>query len=403
MEAQREIEGLVAFEGRVAGTDSERRAAEHLASRLRELGREADVEPISVHPNHALAHLIHALLAIAGSLVSVGSPLIGALIVAFAALSALGDMTGTLFLVRRLTGSRASQNVVSREDGGRSGVLVLVAHYDAARGGSIFGRRAVERRAALAKRLKLPVGLGGAFALAILAVLLCAVLRILGLDSVLVSVVQFVPTVLLVLALPLLADIQLAPASPGAADNASGVATALRLAQRHGDDLEHLDLWMLFTGAEESMALGMREWLKRHRSELPRDRTVFVNLDKVAHGTIRYTTKEGLVLAASNDPDLVAMCDDIASEDGEDGRFGARPLVARTTSDALAARARGFRAITISCLGALDYQPNQHQPTDTPDRVDADALERAFEFCSALLERIDERFGPEAERVAEGD
>ena len=59
------------------------------------------------------------------------------------------------------------------------------------------------------------------------------------------------------------------------------------------------------------------------------------------------------------------------------------PLVARTTSDALAARARGYRAITVSCRGALDYQPNQHHPTDTPDRVDPEALERAFAFASA--------------------
>ena len=402
MEAQREIEELVGFEGRLAGTDAERRAAEHLAGRLHALGRDAEVEPISVYPNYALTHLVHALLAIVGSLVSVAAPLIGALIAAFAALSALGDMTGTLFLVRRLTGRRASQNVVSREEGGKPGVLVLLAHYDAARGGSIFGRRTAERRAALAKRLKLPIGLGGGFVLAILVILFCAVLRILGLDSIVVSVVQFVPTALLVVALPLLADIQLSPVSPGAADNASGVATALSLAERHGGKLEHLDLWVLLTGAEEAMSLGMREWLGQHRSELARDRVVFVNLDKVANGTIRYTTKEGLVLAVSTDTELVAICQDIAAEDGEDGRFGARPLVARATSDALVARARGYRAITISCLGALDYQANQHQPADTPDRVDHDALERGLAFSSALLEQIDDHLGPEIDRAADG-
>ncbi len=397
MEAQREIEALVGFEGRIAGSDAERRAADHLAGRLRDLGRNADIEPISVHSNYALTHLIHAVLAIAGSLVAVGSPLIGALIAAFALLSTVGDLTGNLFLIRRLTGRRASQNVVSRENGDKPSTLILVAHYDAARGGSIFSRQLAERRATLAKRLRLPIGLGGGFALAVLLILLCAIVRILGLDSVVVSVAQFVPTALLVLAVPLLADLQLSPPSPGAGDNASGVATALRLAESRGGDLHHLDLWVLLTGAEEPMALGMREWLRRHRAELPRDRTVFVNLDKVAAGTVRYTTKEGVVLAAATDPELVAMCEEIGAEDGEEGRYGARPLVARGTSDALPARARGYRSITISCLGALDYQPNQHQPMDTPDRVDADALERAFGFSSALIERIDERLGAEAE------
>lgn len=399
MEALRDIERLVGFEGRAAGTDAERRAAGHLAARLRELGRNAEVEPIAVYPNWALTHLVHALIAVAGSVASVGEPLAGVLLVAFAALSTLGDMTGTLFLVRRLTGRRASQNVTSREDGGKSGVVVLVAHYDAARGGSLFGARAAERRAVLAQRLRVPIGLGGGFLLAIVAILLCAVLRTLGVESLLVSTVQFVPTVLLILGVPLLAELQLSRPVPGAADNGSGVATALRLAERHGGDLEYLDLWILFTGAEESMSLGMREWLREHRSELARDRTVFLNLDKVGRGTIRYASREGPVLAARHDRMLVELCAEIAAED-TGGRYGARPHVARSTSDALSARSRGYRAITISCLNALDYQPDHHQATDTPERVDVDALERALAFSSALLERLDERLGPELERSA---
>ncbi|MBA2257132.1 MAG: M28 family peptidase, partial [Thermoleophilaceae bacterium] len=262
MEAMREIEALVAFEGRIAGSDAERRAAEHLAGRLRSLGREAEVEPISVWPNYALTHMLHALLAVVGSLVSVASPLAGVLIVAFALLSSVGDMTGTLFLVRRLTGRRASQNVVSSEGGDKPGTLVLVAHYDAARAGAIFGRRSVERRAVLAQRLRLPIGLGGVFAIAMLIVLLCTGIRLLGVESLLVSIVQFVPTVLLVLAVPALADVQLSSPVPGAADNASGVAAVLELARRYGGELDHLDLTVLFTGAEESMSLGMREWLR---------------------------------------------------------------------------------------------------------------------------------------------
>ena len=71
--------------------------------------------------------------------------------------------------------------------------------------------------------------------------------------------------------------------------------------------------------------------------------------------------------------------------------------MARATSDALLARARGYRSITLSCLSALDYQPNHHQPTDTPDRVDPDAFERALAFSSELIERVDDELGPELE------
>lgn len=400
VDAQREIEELVAFEGRLAGSEAERRAAEHLAERLRALGREVDTEPIAVHPNWALTHALHALLAVVGSLVSVAFPLVGIVILAAVTLSALGDLTGTLFLLRRLTGRRASQNVVSREDGGKAGALVLVAHYDTARAGAIFGPKLLERRATLAKRLRLPVGLGGGFLIAIVVVLFCTVVRGLGVESTLLSVVQFIPTVLLVIAIPLLLDIQLSGAVPGAADNASGVATVLALAERYGGALEKLDLWVLFTGAGEGLALGMREWLKAHRTELPRERTVFLCVDKVGNGTVRYTTKEGFLLAASYDPRLVEACEEIADED-DDGRFGARGIVTRETSDAQPARARGHPALKISCLGTLDYQPNYHQPTDTPDRVDPEALQRAFDFGSALIERLDERLAPDLDSLAE--
>src|SRR6266513_2344964 len=94
IEPLQEIEDLVAFEARGPATDAERRAAGHLVARLRSLGRDADVESTRVFPNYALTHLIHAVLGIVGSVVSIGSHLAGVLIVLFAALSAALDLTG---------------------------------------------------------------------------------------------------------------------------------------------------------------------------------------------------------------------------------------------------------------------------------------------------------------------
>ena len=60
---------LCSFEGRLAGTDAERRAANDLAGRLRALGRRVDVEPTYVHPQAPLVWAAHCALALAGSLV----------------------------------------------------------------------------------------------------------------------------------------------------------------------------------------------------------------------------------------------------------------------------------------------------------------------------------------------
>src|SRR3954466_15008861 len=207
-----EIEGLVAHEGRGPGTDAERRAARHVAGRLRDLGREASTEATSVHPRYALTHLIHVLAALIGSLLAAtgdsdAAKLAGTLVVLAAAVSTFGDLSGSFHLARRLTGRRASQNVVSREERGKPGTLVLVPHYDAARTGAVFNRRALARRARLGRLLRRPIGPFEPFFWSIMAVLVCSAVRLLGVDGTAISIVQFVPTIALIVSVPLLADI----------------------------------------------------------------------------------------------------------------------------------------------------------------------------------------------------
>ena len=390
VDAMQEIEGLVAFEGRWPGTDAERRAAAHLESRLTELGREADVEPTAIYPNYAVTHAIHALLGIVGSVLSVYTPVIGAVLVLFATVSAFGDLSGAFFLVRRLTGRRASQNVTSKEGGDKPGVLVLTAHYDAARTGTVFSRKAVERRASFGKLIRRGFGPFELFFWSLFLVLLCSILRLIGFDSTPFTVVQFIPTVVLIASVPLLIDIALSDVVPGANDNASGVATVLRLAERYGGQLEHFDVWVVFPGAEEALIVGMREWISKHKRELDRETTVFLNVDMAGTGTVRWMEKEGLVLAMRYHPTLVGLCEEIAEADGD-----GRGMTSRNTTDALAARSAGFPAITITSRNALDYAPNWHQMTDTPDRVELESLDRTYAFCCSLLERLDESIGPD--------
>jgi hypothetical protein len=139
-------------------------------------------------------------------------------------------------------------------------------------------------------------------------------------------------------------------------------------------------------------------WLRAHRPELEPTRTAFVCVDQVGHGTVRYARREGYLLPRAAHSELLALCDQIAEEDAaDDTRYGARAYVSRMASDAHAATAAGFPAVAISCLGSLDRAPHHHLPSDTVENVDPSALERAFGFCSELIELIDERLGPELE------
>jgi hypothetical protein len=401
MDVRGEIEELVEIGGRWPGTDPERRAARHLEHRLEELGRDVEVESIEVWPSWPLANAIHALIAIVGSVISVSVPVLGFALVLAATVLAFGDATGLFPTTRRLLGRRASQNVISREDGDKGGALVLVAHYDSGRTGAAFGRWVQERRAALGQRIRRPIGSFEPFFWTLVVLLVCCLIRVFAIEGIVLTLIQFVPTVALIAAVPLFVDIALSGAVPGANDNASGVATVLALADRFGGKLEHFDVWVLLTGAQEGFALGSRAFLRRHRDELDSERTVFVNVDEVGAGTIRYTSREGVLITLRSHPQLLELCDDIREDDEEENVFAARPLVARSLSDAYAIRSAGLPAITITCRNALGYTPDHHLPTDRADRIDDTALERAQGFLAELIERLDAEIGPHLERGRE--
>jgi hypothetical protein len=378
VDPQREIEELVDFDGRWPGTDAERRAALHLKEKLQRLGRHAELEQIHVRPTYPVVFLILALLGIAGSVVSVKSAIGGVAILVATTLLTLGELTGTFMVVRALTPRRPSQNVVSREDSGKAGTLVLMAHYDAARTGLVFNRRAIERSA----RLPRSIGPFEPFFWSIALILLCTLLRLVGLDNLPLTIVQFIPTVLLIVSIPLLADIALSGVVPGANDNASGVATVLRLAERYGEGaLQNFNLWVLFPGAEEGLQLGSREWIKQHRKELDPSTTVFLNVDTVGYGSPRFVAKEGFVFPSSFHPTLVGLAEELEGES----------VVLRTLTDGYSMRAAGFPAISIVCLDDNDIVPYFHQHSDTLENVDPQSLEEAFGFCCRLIEAIDQR------------
>jgi hypothetical protein len=276
MDPIRAADALSSFADRLAGSDVERRAALQLRDRLAAAGRAAEIEPFRFHQRWALAQALAAGLAVVGSVLSVSSPALGTALVALATASSILEATGTVELIARLTGTRASQNVSSppgagggggggggatvAEGGGqagarRPGLLVLAASYDAPRR-SAFAR--------VAERVRDPwLALGAA----LIATLLCGVLRMLGFEGSPLTAVQLVPTLLLLAAVPLLVDVELSPVGDGAAE-AAGVGIAIDLAEQLDAELERLDVWLVLVGAGGALGAGMRAWRRRHRRAL---------------------------------------------------------------------------------------------------------------------------------------
>lgn len=349
-----EIDELTAIGPRRAGTDAERRAARWIQQRLESAGRPAATEPFRMHPGHAAAHVIHATLGIVASVLAVYVPAAGLALAFLATVSAIGDLTATFYLARLLLPTRASQNVVSDLDTGKPGVLALVAHYDAPRDGMLNDRRL---------RAWPRVFLGS-----LIVITLCSVLRVLGLNATGFTIVQFIPTVILIALIPAFADGVLAATDRGEHENGSGVLAALRIAQSP-PELRYFDLMLVFTGASADSGHGMRAWLKRHGKTMAGANGAVVCLDDIARGAPAVATKTGPVLMAKLHPTLT----EIAAE-------SAGKTQARGMSDGYLARGAGLPTLVLTSEGAGD---------------DSDALGRFVDYLGNVLEQIDAEIGPD--------
>ena len=323
------IRELCSYEGRLAGTDAERRAGNWLATRLRDSGRTAEVEPTYVHPSYALAHAAYCLLGLGGSLVAIVSPPAGFSIVLVVGVSMYLDLNARFYLLRRLFFRRASQNIVS--PGSRNDAparLFLCAHYDAARTGPFFRPRTIARFARLDRLSPLPLGPFRILFWSLAALLPILGIRMAGVDSTLISVLQLIPTLILLVGALMLVNLELSDVVPAANDNASGVATVLSLADELAANApENLDVCVLLTGGGECLMEGMRSYLRAHRKELDPATTYFLSLEAVGRGEVRYVTGEGLAISFGMDARVVELCDAIASASDESGkRPDARPL-----------------------------------------------------------------------------
>ena len=257
------VEELCSFEGRLAGTDAERRAANRMAERLRESGRRAEVEPTYVHPQFALVHAAHCLLGIAGTWSPSPSPRWGSgwcwrppRRCTWTSTTASTSCAASSSAAHRRTSSRAAS-------GRRCPARVIVtAHLDAARTGAAFA----PKRARASARFGQGHAWFGPFRFLFwsLALLLPALGAAHGGDRLRDrrGRSSCPPPCVLLVGVFALVDIQLSDVVPGANDNASGVAAAIaRSTDLDDDPPENLDVWIVLPGAEECLQEGMRAFI----------------------------------------------------------------------------------------------------------------------------------------------
>jgi len=304
-------DGLARFEARGPCTDAERRAAGWLHDQLRGEGHEAWVETHWVRPQWALSVALHATVGVVASVVAISAPLPALIAAGVAALSMAVEAAGLPGVLRLLFPRRATQNVltVAEADSAAGRVTLLICAPYAAPPGGLGARFVAGRRAWVA----------GALAL----VTACAGLRLLDQDGLWVGLLQFVPTLALLLALAAAGD---AAVSSPAADGETPPAVAVALhdeLRRHPPD--RLSPALLLHGA-------LRAHLRRERPD--RRRTIVLQL-KPGDG------------CASAHPQLRAA----AAAAGGTPRRARRTPLPTLRIGASDERALGF---ALACVDALD-------------------------------------------------
>ncbi|MFN0149563.1 MAG: M28 family peptidase [bacterium] len=190
--------------------------------------------------------------------------------------------------------------------------------------------------------------------------------------------------------------------SPGAMDNASGVAVLLELAGTlpHDAAFDGADLTFVATGAEEIGLAGAMRWIQRHAPECPRGATLFINFDSVGVGEAIVVMNARGAAPVRGDARVrvgiaqLARC--VATEVGIALRVV--PGLLGVGVDTMPVAARGFATITI--LGEVLGPASRrfHSRRDTVDHLDEAGLRRAADFGRAIaLAWID------AQRNARGD
>jgi hypothetical protein len=394
------ISALEHFAGRGAGTDSERRAARWLTRQFGGPDRsasareaQAEVEPFWCRPNWALAQAWHTALALAGSLVAVASPRAGGAMLLAALVFVIADALTGVSPGRRLTREHASQNVIGRARPGEAAPdgrlhLVITANYDAGRTAFVC-REAFRRLTARARRVTrgFTPGWAGWLCIAIVGLLAIAILRAEGHRSSGIGAIQLGPTIALLLALAALLEMGISDWSPGAGDNASGVAVAMAVGKAlSASPPLRLDPEVVLTGAGDGDGTGLRRYLRSRRTTHRRANTVVIGIGPCAAGTVRWWQSDGALVPLRYGGRVRTLARQVALAQPQ---LNARSYSGRGSTPALPARRAGIPAITIGGLDDDDLVPRSHRPTDVAAAVDPRLGDQVVQFILILVDAID--------------
>lgn len=371
----RDVEALVALDRRTTSV-GERTSAAIIGSRLADAG----CEGVSTEEFRGISSWVppHLAYVVAGLAVSLS----GRRWARVAALAIAGsyelEASSRNQWIRQLLphGTGASVTAKLPAVGSQRRRVVLVAHHDTAQTGLVWKRQAIALSHSCARHTgrALPSHLT-----VLLGILSAAATR---------KTSRRIGRWVLAASGALMAEAMRSPSTPGANDNASGVASIIEVARRPAvDPPAGVEILVVIPGGEEVGHAGWRAWIQENIDRLDPDRTLVINLDAVgSKGSLAVSTCEGLSTRMRTADVEFAL--DLAKEKEID----ARPLGLPNPTDAVLAAHAGLP--TVSLLSEQEgWISNLHQSSDTIDNVDWSTVEDAVVLTEALARSYGEEKG----------
>ena len=379
------IHELAAFD-RPSASEGERRAAEWIAARLRELGCQVQIEEESAHGGYWWPLGLANLLGAAGALTVLRGRgrlrrAAGALAAGVAAAAVWDDVGGgRLWFRRALLPHRSTWNVVA-ETGDRSAerTLVLLAHHDAAHSGLVFHpglgqigpRLAPEAHERSSHTFPIMYLVWGGPVLALAGALLssrrvAAASLAFGLGTA-----------------ATMADIGARAVLPGANDNLSAVGILLALAHAlHERPVQGLRVLLVSTGSEESFMEGMQGFARRHFPELDPALTEMLCLECLGGPHLIVLEGEGMLRMRDYTGELREAL--ASAAEGAEISIG-RGIRTVAATDGLIALRAGYPVATLASVTDAKLPLNYHWPSDAPSALHWETIRQAIAVCERFL------------------
>ncbi len=381
---------VLARTGRGSTTAAEKQAGEYVQEQLKSLGvRDIEVQPFSGERSLWLFIALVLGLALVGHaaywLLRKPAGNLPALIISVLAFGFSGYLiwcrfSGRDYPLRSMLPRAPSQNVIAKlaPSGEAQRRLVLVAHLDSHRAVFWFATDFLVR-------IFVPISMLTVYGiyLAIPIYILAALThwQIFGWLGLGIAVFHFLGWFSGVTA-------DLGQYSPGANDNASSAGTLLALAERlQGQPLKNTELWLAFTGCEETSGDGIEALITQTGDLLKQ--ALFVDFEMVGIGEqISYIREEGTLGRLTIPAEVEALVKEVGQSYGL--QPAVTPLVGASTECSILLK-HGLKAVClIAHHPGSTILPEWHRLTDTPDRLQVTSLERVQALAWDLLQRFDQ-------------